>query len=146
MGFDVRTTCAIAVLFSVFLPAAAWCQTSTFSAATASPAATATPTPPQAGGPAPQPAPTGFLEQQELTGNWGGARTRWRDKGLVLDTSFTQFYQGIAAGGRDEGSEYNATAQAKAEFDFGKLAGWQFWSAEIKGEWRFGGPLLTGTG
>src|SRR5262245_18490783 len=95
--------------------------------------------------PASPPPATGLLEQEELTGNWGGARTRWRDKGVVLDTSLTQFYQGIAADGAEEKSEYNATAQAKAEFDFGKLAGWQFWSAEIKGDWRFGGPLLTGT-
>ena len=65
---------------------------------------------------------------------------------MVLDSSLTQFYQGVASGGTETGSEYNGTAQARLEFDFGKLAGWQFWSAEIKGEWRFGGPLLGGTG
>jgi hypothetical protein len=32
------------------------------------------------------------------------------------------------------------------KFDLGKLAGWQFWSAEIKAETRVGGPLVTGTG
>ena len=91
------------------------------------------------------PKPLGILAQEELTGDWGGVRTRWRDKGLVFDSSFTQFYQGVTAGGTDTGSEYNATAQAKLEFDFGKLLGWQWWSAEVKGEWRFGGPLLGAT-
>jgi porin len=52
----------------------------------------------------------------------------------------------VASGGTEAGSEYNGTAQATLEFDFGKLAGWEFWSAEVKAEWRFGGPLLGGTG
>lgn len=93
-----------------------------------------------------QPTPAGVAHREELTGDWGGVRTRWKDKGVVVDSSLTQFYQGVASGGTETGSEYNGTAQAKVEFDFGKLAGWQFWSAEVKGEWRFGGPLLGGTG
>jgi hypothetical protein len=56
--------------------------------------------------------------------------TRWKDKG-VFDSSLTQFYQGVTSGGTETGSEYNATAQATLEFGFGKLAGWQFWSAEV---------------
>ena len=93
-----------------------------------------------------QPPATGIAHQEDLTGGWGGVRKRWSDKGFVLDPSLTQFYQGVASGGTETGSEYNGTAQARLEFDFGKLAGWQFWSAEVKGEWRFGGPLLGGTG
>jgi porin len=93
-----------------------------------------------------QPPITGLVHQEELTGDWAGLRTRWKDKGVVLDSSLTQFYQGVASGGTETGSEYNATAQATLEFDFGKLAGWQHWSAEVKAEWRFGGPLLGGTG
>ena len=117
----------LAVLALGLLPAAAWSQTA----------------PPDA---APTPATASFAQQKELTGDWGGARKRWTDKGVVLDSSLTQFYQGVTAGGTETGSEYNATAQSRLEFDFGKLAGWQFWSAEIKAEWRFGGPLLGGTG
>ena len=100
---------------------------------------------PQSAGSASPPL-TGLAQQEELSGDWGGLRTRWKDKGVVLDSSLTQFYQGVASGGTETGSEYNATAQATLEFDFGKLAGWQLWSAEVKTEWRFGGPLLGGTG
>ena len=124
MRTRTRVACSIAVLGSALLPRAASSQTP----------------------PAPPPAPTGFLGQAEATGDWGGLRTRWKDKGVALDSAFTQFYQGVASGGAEKGSEYNATAQARIELDFGKLAGWQFWSAEIKTEWRFGGPLLGGTG
>ena len=100
----------------------------------------------QSAAPVSEPTPSTLLQQETLTGEWGGARKRWTNKGVVLDSSLTQFYQGVTDGGTDRGTEYNATAQARLEFDFGKLAGWEFWSAEIKGEWRFGGPLLLGTG
>jgi porin len=95
--------------------------------------------------PAPPPAPD-FVHQEELTGDWGGARTKWKAKGIELASSLMQFYQGVTSGGTGTSSEYNGTAQAKLNFDFGKLAGWNFWSAEFKAETRFGGPLVTSTG
>jgi porin len=144
MTHNVCCAFLVAVVASSLWPNAAWSQTAPPAAGVSTASATATPG--QGAAAAPQPAPGALLEQEELTGDWGGARTRWKNKGVVLDSSLTQFYQGVSAGGTETGSEYNATAQAKLEFDFGKLAGWQFWSAEVKGEWRFGGPLLGGTG
>jgi len=132
-------------LVPAFTPDVVYGQTSAPEAASRATAAP-TPTTPGQKPAAPQPAATGLVHQEELTGSWGGVRTRWKDKGVVLDSSLTQFYQGVASGGSETGSEYNGTAQAKLEFDFGKLAGWHFWSAEVKAEMRFGGPLLTGTG
>jgi porin len=63
-----------------------------------------------------------------------------------LASSLTQFYQGVSSGGTRTSSEYNGTAQALLKFDLGKLAGWEYWSAEVKTEVRFGGPLITSTG
>jgi hypothetical protein len=103
------------------------------------------PAPAAAAQPAQTPAPDLF-HQEQLTGDWNGARTKWKDKGVELVSSLTQFYQGVSSGGIGTSSEYNGTAQAELKFDLGKLAGWQFWSAEIKAETRFGGPLVTGTG
>jgi porin len=74
------------------------------------------------------------------------ARQSAAPKAVELAASLTQIYQGIASGGMETVSEYNGTAQAKLTFDLGELAGWQFWSAEIKSEVRFGGPLITSTG
>jgi porin len=89
---------------------------------------------------------TDLAHQEELTGDWGGVRARWKEKGVVFESDVTQFYQGVVEGGTDTGSEYNGTAEARFELDLGKLAGWKYWSAEVKGEMRFGGPLLGGTG
>ena len=103
------------------------------------------PAPAAAAQPAQAPGPD-FFHQDELTGDWGGARTTAKNKGVELESSLTQFYQGVSSGGTGTSSEYNGTAQALLKFDLGKLAGWQFWSAEIKAETRFGGPLVTSTG
>ena len=102
-----------------------------------------TTTAPQA--PATSPSPD-FFHREELTGDWNGLRTKWKNKGVELASSLTQFYQGVSSGGTGTSSEYNGTAQATLNFDLGKLAGWNFWSAEFKAEVRFGGPLVTSTG
>jgi carbohydrate-selective porin OprB len=94
---------------------------------------------------APKPEPD-FWTQEEMTSEWGGTRSRWKDKGVELEFELTQFYQGVASGGIETGSEYNGKFATGFKFDFGKLAGWQFWSSEIKTETRFGGRLLGGTG
>ena len=98
-----------------------------------------------AAAPAP-PAKPNFWTQEGLTGDWGGARTHLKDKGIDLQFGLTQFFQGVTTGGIRTGNEYNGTFQTNFKFDFGKLAGWKFWSADIKTETRFGGPALTGTG
>jgi carbohydrate-selective porin OprB len=62
---------------------------------------------------------SGVLNQDGLTGDWAGARTRAKDKGFELASSLTQFYQGVSSGGTGTSSEYNGTAQALLEFDLG---------------------------
>src|SRR5262245_51248515 len=57
------------------------------------------------GPPTTQPSANGLTQREELTGDWWGVRARWKDKGFVLDTSLTQFYQGVASGGTETGSE-----------------------------------------
>jgi porin len=95
--------------------------------------------------PAPSPE-TDFWHQEEMTGDWGGARGRLKEKGVELEFKLTQFYQGVAAGGIRHDSEYNGKFQTIAKVDLGKLAGWKYWFAEVRTETRFGGPLLGGTG
>lgn len=87
-----------------------------------------------------------FWHQETMTGDWGGARSRWKEKGIELEFKLTQFYQAVTSGGTDENSEYNGKFEMTWKFDLGKVAGWKYWHSEIKSEVRFGGPSLGGTG
>jgi len=87
-----------------------------------------------------------FWHQEEMTGNWGGIRSRWKEKGFETEFKLTQFYQGTTRGGLRRDTEYNGKLQTVFKFDLGKLAGWKYWHAEIRTETRFGGPPVGGTG
>src|SRR5262245_21488537 len=95
--------------------------------------------------PAPTPEPD-FWHRETMTGDWGGTRSRWKESGVELDFKYVGIYQSIASGGTNEKSSLTNKAETTWKFDLGKVAGWKFWSSEIKAEWRFGGPALTGTG
>lgn len=91
-------------------------------------------------------APSDPLHREQLTGDWGGARSAWEKRGVELDFALTQFYQGVADGGVRHDSEYNGTFVTDARLDLGKLAGWKFWQVDFQTQTRFGGPVLGGTG
>jgi porin len=93
-----------------------------------------------------RPRPPSFWTQVELSGDWGGARSRLKGKGLDFELTLTQFWQGVASGGVDNSSEYFGTFQTEVKSDLGKTAGWEFWAVEFKTETRFGGPLPGGSG
>src|SRR5580765_8208923 len=42
----------------------------------------------------------------KFTGSWGGRREQLRDHGLTVDISATTYYQGVASGGLERGSEF----------------------------------------
>jgi porin len=81
-----------------------------------------------------------------MTGDWGGARSRWKEKGIELEFKLTNFVQGVTSGGVRHDTEFNGKLETTWKFDLGKVAGWKFWSSEIKAEFRYGGAMLTGTG
>jgi len=94
-----------------------------------------------------EPSPEADLwHRQTMTGDWGGVRSRWKEKGVELDFKLSQFYQGVTSGGVRHDDEYNGKLEMTWKFDLAKVAGWKWWSSEIKTEYRFGGPVLGGTG
>ena len=93
----------------------------------------------------PTPEPS-FWTQETMTGDWGGTRSRWKEKGIDLEFKYVGIFQSIASGGTNEHSSLTNKLATTWKFDLTKVAGWKFWSSEIKAEWRFGGPALTGTG
>ena len=84
--------------------------------------------------------------REAATGDWGGTRSRWKEKGVEFEISLTSFVQGIASGGIERSSVYNGAFHTELKLDLGKLAGWNYWSAQINTATRFGGPRLEGTG
>ena len=87
-----------------------------------------------------------FWTQETMTGDWGGTRSRWKEKGIDLEFKLSNFVQGIASGGTGDDTEYTGKFEMTWKFDLGKVAGWKYWSSEIKTEVRFSGPLLAGVG
>src|SRR6185369_3604585 len=82
----------------------------------------------------------------ELTGDWGGTRARWKEHGLEMKFTLTGYVQGTVAGGVRHDTQWNGKFATEVKMDLGKLWGWKWWSAETKMEYRFGGPVLGGTG
>jgi len=98
-----------------------------------------------AASPVPSPDP-GFWHQEEMTGDWGGARSRLKEKGVELEFKLSNFYQGTATGGVRQVSVYNGKFQTITKLDLEKIAGWKFTFIELRTETRFGGPLLPAIG
>src|SRR5678816_1700520 len=51
--------------------------------------------------PDPSPEPD-FWHQETMTGDWGGTRSRWKEKGIDLEFKYVGIFQGIASGGTSE--------------------------------------------
>lgn len=103
------------------------------------------PTPAAAATPDPSPE-LDFWHQETMTGDWGGTRSRWKEKGIELEFKYVGIFQSITSGGTEDKSSLTNKLETIWKFDLSKVAGWKYWSSEIKAEWRFSGPALTGTG
>jgi len=55
--------------------------------------------------------------RSRLTGDWRGLRTHLADKGVQIDVDFTQYVQGLAAGGRRSRTEYGGHADYIVRMD-----------------------------
>ena len=73
-----------------------------------------------------------------ILGDWGGRRSRLAERGLSLDLLGTQFYQGVASGGREQAWEYGGKIDYLANLDGGKFGLWQGFFVNMHAETRFG--------
>ncbi len=84
----------------------------------------------------------GPLESRpKMTGDWFGTRTCLAEQGLAFDIYSTQFYQGVASGGRDRDWEYGGKTDYLLGIDGGKLGLWQGFFVNLHGETRFGNSV-----
>jgi porin len=83
--------------------------------------------------------PSGWLERDTLTGDWGGSRTWLQEHGITLKPRLTQFYQGMTAGyGDDHNFEYGGKADILLNADLGKLGLLNGLSMNVHAEYNFG--------
>ena len=87
-------------------------------------------------------------ERSTLFGDWRGARTALAQRGILLDLSTTQFYQGVTSGGRKEDRgewEYGGFGDALLTI-VGDKFGLRGFSAQIKAETKFGNDINSAVG
>ena len=78
-----------------------------------------------------------LLERGTLTGDWGGLREQWQDRGVTFDSSVTQITQGVVEGGKNGAWEYGGRGDLTANLDTCKAGLWPggLLTAELEGNW-----------
>jgi porin len=76
--------------------------------------------------------------RSQMTGDWFGSRTALAESGLTFLGDFTQYYQGVAAGGLARQFEYGGRADYLIDVDSRKLGLWQGGHLDLRGETRLG--------
>jgi porin len=78
-----------------------------------------------------------FWSRSTLTGDWGGVRNDLAKKGVTFDLSWTQTYQGIVNGGKEQDWKYGGRGDLTINLDTQKLGLWPggFFTAEVEGNY-----------
>lgn len=66
-----------------------------------------------------------IISRDKLTGDWGGARSKLVEDGVMIDLAYTAFYQGMFSGTGDHDFDFGDRVDALINFDLGKLGLWQ---------------------
>ena len=80
-----------------------------------------------------------FWCREDLTGDWWGKRTGLAENGIAIESSLTQFYQGVASGGAEQRFRYGAKFDLFAELNTEKMGLWKggsFFAHAVS--WNFG--------
>jgi porin len=89
-----------------------------------------------------EPAPSRWRDN--LTGDWGGARSKLAERGMTLDLKYTGFYQGMLTGNDREKFQYGSRVDALLDFDTGKAGLWEGGSFHAHVEGKYGFPAQLG--
>lgn len=69
-------------------------------------------------------APKSIWEQDTLTGDWGGARTALKNKGIDIQLTYINEILDVLHGGINRRASYEGRLDLTVETDLGKLIGW----------------------
>lgn len=102
------------------------------------PAKPAPPPPPPFGGP--------LCERRKLTGDWCGDREFLRDNGITVDVFNTNYYQGVASGGREQAFQFGGRNDYFLTLNGEKLGIGKGRFISLHGETRYGEAVNPLTG
>lgn len=86
----------------------------------------------------PAPAATSLMDRETLTGDWFGAGPTWRENGVSLTASLTQFYQGLMSGDGSHNWDYGGKLDAFLRLDASKLGLWNGFGVSAHFELNYG--------
>lgn len=78
-----------------------------------------------------------LLSRSTLTGDWGGLRNEWAEKGVTFDANVTQIEQGVVSGGKNGSWEYGGRGDITGNLDTQKAGLWPggFLTVELESNW-----------
>src|SRR5215813_10789759 len=81
-----------------------------------------------------------------LTGDWGGFRNEWAQKGVTIDLNVTQIGQGVVNGGKSGAWQHGGRGDLTINLDSQKLGLWPggFFNLELEGNWALSVNQNTG--
>jgi porin len=87
-----------------------------------------------------------LLSRSTLTGDWGGLRNEWAQKGITFDFNITQIGQGVVNGGKSGAWQYGGRGDLVVNVDSQKLGLWPggFFNLELEGNWALSVNRNTG--
>jgi hypothetical protein len=75
-----------------------------------------------------------LVTRKRLTGNWAGSRDALAADGVTFFGDITQYYQGVAAGGKAQQFRYGGRGDYLIDFDSRKMGLWE--GGASRSSWR----------
>lgn len=79
-----------------------------------------------------------LLNRETITGDWNGIRNQLKEKGILFDLEFTEYYQGMISGDGYDGFDFGSRADALIKFDADRLGFWDGGGFHTHLTYRFG--------
>jgi porin len=87
-----------------------------------------------------------LFKRSWLSGDWGGKRTDWAERGFQVDVDWVQTVQGVAGGGRNSETEYGGSLDYLLFFDFYRMGLVPGAMLKVRGESRYGKSVNPDSG
>lgn len=84
-----------------------------------------------------------FWTREHLTNGFWGLQPALAEHGIIYDAQFTQFYQGVTNGGRDQTFENGGKLDQFVVFEGEKLGLWKGFEVVMHAETRFGEDVIA---